>query len=136
MIQEGARLQEKPGSAPVHRLSDAGASKSKALTWAFLVVILAPLLSTYALADSGAEIYKTRCAACHGARGAGDTMLGKNLQMRHLGSDEVQRKSDDELAGIISRGKNKMPHFDRKLSKDQIDEVVKYVRSLSNRGDR
>jgi mono/diheme cytochrome c family protein len=42
----------------------------------------------------------------------------------------VQKQSDDELATIISKGKSKMPSFDRKLSKDQIADVVKYIRSL------
>ena len=39
-------------------------------------------------------------------------------------------KSDDELFAIISRGKNRMPSFERKLSRDQIEALVKYVRSL------
>jgi len=88
------------------------------------------LLSTYTLADSGADAYKTKCSACHGANGAGDTMLGKNLKLRSLASAEVQKQSDDELAVIISKGKDKMPPYDRKLSKDQIADVVKYIRSL------
>lgn len=92
---------------------------------------LFPLLfSTYTFADSGADVYKARCSACHGSNGAGETMLGKNLKLRSLTSDDVQKQSDNELATIISRGKNKMPPFDRKLSKDQIGDVVKYVRSL------
>jgi mono/diheme cytochrome c family protein len=94
------------------------------------VILLALLFSTYALADSGADIYKTKCSACHGKNGAGDTMLGKNLKLRPLGSDDVQERSDDELFTIISKGKNRMPPFDRKLSKDQIHDVVKYIRSL------
>jgi mono/diheme cytochrome c family protein len=92
--------------------------------------MLALLFSTCALADSGADIYKTKCSACHGKNGAGDTMLGKNLKLRPLGSDEVQERSDDELFTIISKGRNRMPPFDRKLSKDQIHDVVKYIRSL------
>jgi cytochrome c5 len=95
-----------------------------------LAVILAVLFSTYTLADSGADTYKTKCSACHGKNGAGDSMLGKNLKLRSLGSDEVQKRSDDELFTIISKGKNRMPPFDRKLSKDQIRDLVKYVRSL------
>jgi len=101
------------------------------LSWATLAAsLLALFFSTYTLADSGADIYKTKCAACHGSNGAGDTMLGKNLKLRPLASDEVQKQSDDELARIISRGKDKMPPYDRKLSKDQIGDVVKYIRSL------
>ena len=94
------------------------------------VILLALLFSTYALADSGADIYKTKCSACHGKNGAGDSMLGKNLKLRPLASDEVQKHSDDELFTIISKGKNRMPPFDRKLSRDQIRDLVKYIRSL------
>ncbi len=94
------------------------------------VVALALLFSAYSLADSGADTYKTKCAACHGANGAGDTMIGRNLNLRALGSADVQKKSDDELFTIISKGKDRMPRFDRKLSKDQIRDVVRYIRAL------
>ena len=94
------------------------------------VILLALLFSTYTFADSGADIYKTKCSACHGKNGAGDSMLGKNLKLRPLGSDDVQKQSDDELFTIISKGKKRMPPFDRKLSKDQIRDLVKYIRSL------
>ena len=94
------------------------------------VILLALMFSTYAFADSAADTYKTKCSACHGKNGAGDTMLGKNLKLRPLGSDEVQERSDDELFAIISRGKNRMPSFDRKISKDQIRDLVKYIRLL------
>ena len=94
------------------------------------VIVLAFMFSTYTFADSGADIYKTKCSACHGKNGAGDTMLGKNLKLRPLSSNDVQKQSDDELFTIISKGKRRMPPFDRKLSKDQIHDLVKYIRSL------
>ena len=87
-------------------------------------------LSTYAPADTGADTYKAKRSACHGANGAGDTMLGKNLQIRALASADVQKQSDDELATIIGKGKNRIPPFDRKLSRDQIGAVEMYIRSL------
>jgi len=94
------------------------------------LILLALVFSRSALAETGAEIYKVRCSACHGAKGAGETMLGKNLKVRPLASDDVQNRSDDELAAIVGKGKNRMPPFDRKLSRDQIRDVVKYIRSL------
>ena len=59
-------------------------------------------------------------------------LIGRNLKLRVLGSDDVQKKSDDELFTIISKGmeKNRMPAFDRRLSKDQIHDLVEYIRSL------
>jgi cytochrome c553 len=93
-------------------------------------ILLTVLLSISALAENAAETYKTRCWACHGATGAGDTMLGRNLKLRPLASDEVQKQSDDELATIIGKGRNRMPAFEHKLTKDQIRDLVRHIRSL------
>jgi cytochrome c6 len=115
----------------------ASASKSNALVGtgrrsqsALALVTLALLFSPYVLAENGADIYKTKCSACHGSHGAGDTMIGKNLKLRSLASPEVQKQSDEDLFTIVSKGKNRMPSFDRKLSKDQIEDLVKHIRSL------
>jgi mono/diheme cytochrome c family protein len=130
-LQENIRLRTNSGSVSGHRFSDAiCSSKSKASLGAAIAMIMALLFSTYAFADSGPDIYKAKCSACHGSNGAGETMLGKNLKLRSLASAEVQKQSDDDLARITAKGRNKMPSYDRKLSKDQIQEVVKYIRSL------
>lgn len=104
----------------------------KNLIRAFLVVFAVVFaFSTWSLAaDSGADTFKSKCAACHGATGAGDTAMGKNLKLRDLGSADVQKQSDEELTNIITNGKGKMPKYDGKLTKDQITDVVKYIRTL------
>jgi mono/diheme cytochrome c family protein len=56
--------------------------------------------------------------------------MGKNLKLKDLGSAEVQKQSDDELTALIAKGKGKMPAYDGKLSKDQISDVVKFIRTL------
>jgi cytochrome c6 len=108
--------------------SSRGQVRFRGASLAVMVLVLS--LSPYTLADGGAETYKKKCSACHGVKGAGDTLLGRNLKLRGLGSAEVQNKSDNELAMIISKGRNKMPRFDDKLSKDQIRDLVKYIRGL------
>jgi mono/diheme cytochrome c family protein len=57
-------------------------------------------------------------------------MLGKNMNLRPLASPEVQKQSDEELFAITAKGKKGMPAYDRKLSKQQIGDVVKYLRTL------
>jgi cytochrome c6 len=114
------------------RLILSRAARRRGLSFVFVGAMLALLFSTYAFAEGSADTYKKRCAACHGTKGTGDTLLGKNLKLRPLGSAEVQDKSDAELTMIISRGKNKMPRYDDKLSKDQIRALVEYVRSLGH----
>ena len=90
------------------------------------------VLPTFSVAaDNGADIFATKCASCHGKDGAGNTPMGKNLKLRDLGSADVQKMSDNELKDTISKGKPpKMPAYGGKLSSTQIDDLVKYVRSL------
>jgi len=86
-------------------------------------------MTVFASADGGAE-FKTRCAPCHGEKGAGDTKLGEHLQVPNLGSSQVQQQTDAQLTEVITKGKGKMPGNEGKLSKDQINDLVKYIRSL------
>ena len=87
------------------------------------------LSSTFLMADSAAD-YKARCAMCHGPDGKGDTAMGKKFGLKDLGSADVQAKSDADMNGIITKGKDKMPAYGDKLSKEQIDGLVKYIRTL------
>ncbi len=81
-------------------------------------------------ADSGEAKYKSKCAACHGAGGKGETPVGKMYKLRDLGSPDVQKQSDDELTSIISKGKDKMPGYGRSLKDEEIKELVAYIRDL------
>lgn len=94
------------------------------------IILLAGVLSNASRADNAAEIYHDKCSACHGKHGKSDTIFGKNLKIRPLASPEVLAQSDTELATIISKGKGRMPSFERKLSSEQIKQVIDYIRSL------
>ncbi len=119
LLLGGAALQ-RWGCHPLTRSASATA----------VALVLAFLLPTFAFGETGAETFRSRCAACHGVNGAGDTMIGKNLKLRSLASPEVQKQSDEELFLIINKGRNRMPAFDRKLPGWQIRELVKHIRSL------
>jgi mono/diheme cytochrome c family protein len=45
----------------------------------------------------------------------------------------VQKQSDAELTQIIAKGKNKMPAFDGKLTKDEIAQLSVYVKALGKK---
>lgn len=92
------------------------------------------LTPTSSFADEATEkLYKTKCAACHGPDGKGETAMGKANKLRDLGSADVQKQSDEELTTIITAGKNKMPAYGKSLSADQIKGLVGYVRSLAKK---
>jgi cytochrome c6 len=80
--------------------------------------------------DDAAGTYKSKCQACHGPDGKGDTAVGKKLGVKDFHSPEVAKMSDTELFEITKKGKDKMPPYDGKLTDDQIKSLIKYIRSL------
>jgi cytochrome c6 len=101
----------------------------KSIFRASLVVLTVAFALSTCFADAGAD-YKAKCATCHGPDGKGDTAMGKTMKVKDLGSAEVQKQSDADLTTIIEKGKKPMPGYEGKLTKEQIDGLVKYVRSL------
>lgn len=91
-----------------------------------LVLAVRPAM---ALADDAAALYKSKCQACHGADGKGSA-AGQKLGVRDFNSPEVQKMTDDELFDVTKKGKGKMPAYDKKLTDDQIKELIKHIRSL------
>jgi cytochrome c6 len=83
--------------------------------------------------NDAAKIYKTNCVLCHAADGSGNTPSGKALGAKDLGASEVQKKSDEELAKIITSGQGKMPAFGAKVKGDGIKELVAYIRTLAKK---
>ena len=81
-------------------------------------------------AGDGPALYKTKCAMCHGADGAGKTPIGQNLKVSDLHSPEVQKQSDTDLSHVVGAGKGKMPAFSKTLNDDQIKSLVAYIREL------
>ena len=79
--------------------------------------------------NSAASTYKTNCASCHGPDGRGSA-VGKSLHAADFHSAQVQQQSDGQLGGVIAEGRGNMPAFGTRLSKDQINALVKYVRTL------
>jgi mono/diheme cytochrome c family protein len=85
-------------------------------------------------AQSAADtLYKAKCAMCHGPDGKGETPAGKSLKVVSFATPEVAKMSDEELETVITKGKNKMPAFDGKLKKEQIEQLVSYIRELAKK---
>lgn len=97
---------------------------------ASMVFVGAPAKADTAAAEAA---YKAKCAVCHGADGKGETAIGKANKLRDLGSADVQKQSDDELAAIITNGKAKMPAYGKSLKPDQVKDLVTYIRSLAKK---
>lgn len=73
------------------------------------------------------EEYKKYCAKCHGEDGKAQTQRGKSLDAQDLTDAEFQSsESDAALIEAVTDGKDDMPPFGKKLTKEQIESLVKF----------
>ena len=70
----------------------------------------------------GEDLFKTSCAHCHGSDLAGG--VGPPLG---AGSNAASL-TDEQIAGVISIGPGAMPSFSGRLSDEQIDSLIYYLR--------
>jgi mono/diheme cytochrome c family protein len=93
--------------------------------------ILSPtLLVSSAVAQAPADIYKAKCAMCHGADGTANNPAGKATKARDFHDADVIKATDADLTLAIVKGKNKMPAYGTQYSADQIKGLVAYVRDM------
>jgi mono/diheme cytochrome c family protein len=77
------------------------------------------------------QTYARKCSSCHSRDGSGSGIVGRQMRIRSFSSPEVKAASDEQLAAVIASGRGKMPAFGKKLSSEQIMQVVDYIRKLS-----
>ena len=82
---------------------------------------------------TAASNFKAKCAMCHAADLSGSTPMGKKLSVPDLRAPEVQNQPDAELIGTITKGMKKMPAFGGKLSKEEIANLVAYLREMARK---
>jgi mono/diheme cytochrome c family protein len=82
-------------------------------------------------ATAGKAVFTKSCQSCHGPDGSGNPNVARmmKVEMRPLGSPEVQAQSDDDIKGFITNGKGKMPKVSSVTGKDQ-ENVIAYLRTL------
>lgn len=86
-----------------------------------------------AQAKSGQPTFDAKCAMCHAKDGSGNSPMGKNMKVPDLRSKAVQSKSDTDLHDFIAKGKGIMPGYGSQLSKEEINDLVVYIRQLGKK---
>jgi mono/diheme cytochrome c family protein len=117
-------------------------AERRRLAWAILAPFIAFVLLAWAIlpnaggaapANAGSELFKDKCAGCHGPDGKAQTSMAKMMHLKDLGSAEVQKSTNKELHDIIAKGKSPMPAFGSQLKEEQINELVSYIRTLGKK---
>jgi mono/diheme cytochrome c family protein len=87
--------------------------------------------------EGKASFARAKCIKCHGESGKGDTEKGHELKAPDFTDPGFQKETtDQEMTDTIANGvKDKkkkvlMPGYRNKLSQEDIQVLVRYVRSL------
>jgi mono/diheme cytochrome c family protein len=80
-----------------------------------------------AMVQAGQDIYIHKCLQCHSVH-EGEIRLGPSLygEMKK----PHPKKSATEVRTILENGKGKMPSFQDKLTKQDIDNLLAYLRTV------
>jgi mono/diheme cytochrome c family protein len=95
------------------------------------VVLALPLVAiSGGDAEKGKALYGTKCATCHAAGGEGKEAIAKmmKVEMKPLGSKEVQAMKDADLKKVIAEGNGKMKAV--KLTDEEAANVIAFLRTL------
>ena len=82
---------------------------------------------------SGRKIYTEICANCHKEDGSGGkvTIEGKTINAENLTTDKMKKMADAKYVEYIKNGvpDEGMPAFKDKLNDEQINNVIKFIRT-------
>ena len=98
-----------------------------------LMCLIGLALPTLALADVMAD-YEANCLKCHSLDAKTNVRWARRLKIDpkkiYLPASQMNKGM---MSTIIEKGKNRMPSFEKKLSKEQITAIVDYVLSLGKK---
>ena len=84
--------------------------------------------------ERGRRLFKQNCVPCHGESGRGDGPMGKAMGIRPgnlTNGERMSKHADGEIFWKVSKGKDPMPVFEKKLSEKERWDLVAYVRTLA-----
>jgi len=96
-------------------------------------VTLAAVLSlagAVGFAQSGADLYKSKCQMCHGATGLADSGAGKAMKVKPATDPDVKKLSEQQMIDAVTNGMGKMQPYKDKLTDAQIKDAVSYFRTF------
>ena len=74
--------------------------------------------------------YQKHCEACHGPEATGGLVKVDNKQIKvpSLKAEHALKHTDDQITKMITNGEEEMPSFKDKMSAQEIQDMVRYVR--------
>jgi mono/diheme cytochrome c family protein len=97
-----------------------------------------PVESNAASIEEGKRLYgATDCTLCHGKEGDGKGLEAKDTNMNvhdWRKPQNLEHFTDGELSYEILKGKGRMPAYDGRETREQVWQIVNYIRSIPSSG--
>ena len=79
---------------------------------------------------SAKKLFSEKCVACHKENGEGGEVdiEGDKFKVPNFKNEKVAALDDAKYKRVIEEGDDKMPPFKKKLTPEQIDGLIKFIR--------
>jgi cytochrome c6 len=99
-----------------------------------LLLSLSLATAAQAADETPTELWTAKCKSCHGPDGRAQTQMGKKESIVDMSQPAWQQaQTDEDIREFISEGSprnKKMKPYKEKLTPQQIDSLVGYIRTL------
>jgi mono/diheme cytochrome c family protein len=95
-----------------------------------LALLAVPIVAGEA---EGKVVYQSKCAMCHGADGVAKEMIAKKGARNFNDPAWQKERTDEALTTAITDGMKEkgMPAYKEKLKAEEIQDLVKFIRTLA-----
>ena len=113
--------------------------KGLVLFFAVLLVAFSGFRAIIAAASvsEGKALFDSKCSICHGLDGKGNqamlAIVRGDIAKLDLTDKDTSKKTDAELSQTILNGKNPMQPFKSQISIKDIQNLLKYIKSLQSK---
>lgn len=93
-----------------------------------------PIPASEAGFSAARDLYKDKCAQCHGETGKGDGAEAKMYSVKSAdftNAEMMSKMTDGEIFYKITEGRRPMPSFKKRLTEEQRWQLVNFLRSFS-----
>jgi mono/diheme cytochrome c family protein len=95
------------------------------------VILLAASIAAPGFSQArGADVYKAKCAVCHGADGLAVTPMARIVKTLSFKDPVILKATDAQLFDSTKNGKLAMKGYGGMLTDAQIKDLVFYMRTL------
>ena len=93
------------------------------------VLAAALAMASVGFAQDGGAVYKSKCAACHGATGTPSPAMAKMMGIKPVSDPAIAGLSADQVAAAVKEGKGKMKPVSG-LSDAEVKAVAAFFKTL------